>query len=36
MINIIVICNSLKSTIDLTWERKRGLTLIVPSEAIIP
>ena len=36
MIKITVICNSLKSPIDLTWDRKRGRALTVSSEAIIP
>ena len=36
MILIAVVCNRLKSPIDLTWDRKRGRALTVPNEAIIP
>ena len=36
MILIAVVCKRLKSPIDLTWDRKRGRALTVPSEVIIP
>ena len=36
MIQIAVNCNRLKQPIDLTWDRKRGVALTVPIEAIMP
>ena len=36
MIYISVICDRLKSTIDLTWDRKKGRALHVPINVKIP